>query len=317
MALIRQNARWLQTTQITQTTALTARRKGSWAYSAREGTGDNSNTQFALLALGEAERVGVDIDDRVWRLAQTYWSDSQRPDGSWGYRPGDAATGSMTCAGICSLVIASGRVSSGRAHILSGQVRCCGESEESNGIEHGLAWLGKHFSVRRNPGNGSWLLYYLYGLERVGRLTGRRFIGDHDWYREGAEMLIRNQDELSDYWKGIGTGESNPLVATSFALLFLSKGRRPVVIAKAKHGSDNDWDLHSGGVPKLTRAIEKKWLRELTWQTVDLKAASVEDMLEAPVLFLSGQQALQLAATRAQQFAFVCGAGRIYFCRGM
>ena len=60
-----------------------------------------------------------------------------------------------------------------------------------------------------------------------------------------------------------------------------------------------DWDLHAGGVPNLTRAIEKKWLRELTWQTIDLKVATVEDLLEAPVLFLSGQQSLEL--TREQQ----------------
>jgi hypothetical protein len=68
------------------------------------------------------------------------------------------------------------------------------------------------------------------------------------------------------------------------------------VISKVRHRKDQDWDLHSGGVPNLTRSIEKKWMRELTWQTVDLNAASVEDLLESPVLFFSGQQTLQLTA---------------------
>ncbi|MFW6169716.1 MAG: DUF4159 domain-containing protein [Planctomycetota bacterium] len=290
MFLIRQNTKWLEATQITET----SRRKGAWAYSGRLGKGDNSNTQFALLALNEAERVGVDVSRSTWRLAREYWANSQRANGGWGYKPDDAPTGSMTCAGIGSSVIASGRLSSGQADVVGGEVRCCGDAEKSEVVERGLSWLAKHFSVRRNPGSNSWLLYYLYGVERVGRLTGRRFIGEHDWYREGTELLLRNQDEFNDYWKGTGVGETNPLVATSFALLFLSKGRRPVVMAKAKHGEGEDWDLHTGGVPNLTRAIEKEWLRELTWQTVDLSVATVEDLLETPVLFFSGRESLRL-----------------------
>ena len=46
------------------------------------------------------------------------------------------------------------------------------------------------------------IYYYLYGLERCGRLTAHRFIGDHDWYREGAEYLVHDQDSLAHYWQG-------------------------------------------------------------------------------------------------------------------
>ncbi|MHB0957991.1 MAG: DUF4159 domain-containing protein [Pirellulaceae bacterium] len=286
---IRQNVAWLQQAQLTDTLSANRGRKGTWNYSARLGDGDNSNTQFAMLALNEAERVGVEVDPRTWRLAQEYWETTQRPDGSWGYKPGLHGTGSMTCAGICSLVIARGRLSSGSASINGDTVRCCGESDASGGAERGLLWLAKNFSVRHNPGDRTWLLYYLYGLERVGRLTGRRFIGEHDWYREGAEVLLREQDDFSGSWRGVGTAESNPLVASSLALLFLSKGRRPVVIAKAKYTDQGESDLHPGGVPNLTRHLEKAWQRELTWQSIDLQAATVADLLEAPVLFISGR----------------------------
>ena len=162
-----------------------------------------------------------------------------------------------------------------------------------------MAWLTKHFSVRTNPGDRAWLLYYLYGLERVGQLTGQRFIGGHDWYREGAEVLMREQDDFSGNWRGVGHAESNPLVATSLALLFLAKGRRPVVMAKVRYRDGDDWDLHAGGVPNLTRHLERSWRRNLSWQTIDLAAATVEDLLESPVLFLSGTQALPL--TREQR----------------
>ena len=40
-----------------------------------------------------------------------------------------------------------------------------------------MLWLGKNYSVTHNPGVGGMnVLYYLYGLERVGRLTAKRFI---------------------------------------------------------------------------------------------------------------------------------------------
>lgn len=305
---IRQNAAWLESLQLTDARSEELRLKGAWNYSQRLGNGDNSNTQFAMLALNEAERVGVTVDPRVWRLALEYWLKTQRTDGSWGYKPvGEPSTGSMTCAGICSTVIAQGRLSTGTASIQDGVVHCCGESDETGAVDRGLFWLGKNFSVGVNPGQDNYLLYYLYGLERVGRMTGRRFIGAHDWYREGAEMLVREQD-INGSWRGSNT-ESNPLIATSFALLFLSKGRRPVVMSKVKYTDQREWDLHGGGVPNLVRQIEKSWLRALTWQSVDLKAASVADLLESPVLFFSGRQALNLSPEQ-------CDALRMYVEQG-
>jgi len=311
---IRQNVKWLETTQLTSGPSLARGRKGTWAYSARqEGQGDNSNTQFAMLALHEADRVGVEVNRATWRLALDYWTNTQKEDGSWGYKPELPPTGSMTCAGICSWIIASGRLSSGSASIQGDKVSCCGEESANTPAERGLAWLAKHFSVRANPGDRVYLLYYLYGLERVGRMTGRRFIGDHDWYREGAEVLLDQQDEISGGWRGVGNAESNPLVATSFALLYLSKGRRPVVMAKARYDNGREWDLHAGGVPSLTRHVEKAWLRELSWQTIDLDAATVGDLLEAPVLFLSGRQALNFSAEQKEHLRMYVEQGGFIF----
>ena len=52
------------------------------------GRGDPSNSQFALLALYEAERAGVKVNEKTWRLALQYWQQIQNPDGSWGYIKG-------------------------------------------------------------------------------------------------------------------------------------------------------------------------------------------------------------------------------------
>ncbi len=282
---IRQNVVWLESKQIQQ-----GKRKGGWSYGSRGG-GDNSNSQFALLALHEAERAGVQVRGKTWRLAKAYWEDCQNIDGSWGYYKGVSGTGSMTCAGIASLVITTDMVQQSNAKAEGGQVRCCQQPEaHDDGIRRGLDWLGRNFSASSNPGTrgSTWLLYYLYGVERAGRLTTRRFIGGHDWYREGSDWLVRRQNRLSGSWKGAGADESNELIGTSMALLFLSKGRRPVLMAKLEHAPGNDWNRHRGDVNNLTRYVEPRWKLDLTWQVIDLDAAKVDALLQSPVLYLCG-----------------------------
>ncbi|MCS7305309.1 MAG: DUF4159 domain-containing protein [Thermoguttaceae bacterium] len=270
-------------------------RKGAWAYRAGLGEGDNSNSQFAILALYEADRVGVRFPERNWRLAKAYWEDCQNPDGSWGYYKGVPGTGSMTCAGIASLVICNEVLAQPNVAYdpTTGRILCCQVSESaSDAIQRGLAWLSRPgvFAVSHNPGSRQWLFYYLYGLERVGRMTGRRFFGQHDWYREGCEQLVLRDppDGLSGFWRGGGYAENDPLIATSLALLFLSKGRRPTLLAKLQYRSDPDWNRHPNDVAKLTRYVEPRWGLDLTWQSVDIRSASVEDLLQCPVLFMSG-----------------------------
>jgi hypothetical protein len=326
LLLIRRAAEWLAQTQITD-----GERAGAWTYFGQIGPhtrGDNSNSQFALLGLHEAEQAGVQVNEEVWKRSLKYWLGCQRDDGAWGYykklegEPAANPTGSMTCAGIAALVIASGKLSEGDAIVQGGAVRCCGEQHDNDRLERALEWIGTRFSVHHNPGfqgglgadlSQAGLLYYLYGIERVGRLTGRRFIGQHDWYREGAEMLVQQQDSLNGYWKGVGHREDDPVVGTALALLFLSKGRRPVVLAKLKHGHGNDWDRHRSAIHHLTRYLEQRWQQKLTWQTIDVRAATVQDLLETPVLFLSGQAALDLTVEQKQNLREYVGQGGFLF----
>lgn len=304
LLLIRRNVQWLEGAQITGD-----ERAGAWTYYNRVGPqtrGDNSNSQFAVLALHEAEQVGVKVSEPVWQRTLQYWLSCQRTDGSWAYYKqhqddkqtiqGNEPSGSMTCAGISALVIAAGRLSEGDAQVTGGTVKCCCAQQDLNNLERALQWLGSRFSVRANPSVSSGgvmhsrggLYYYLYGVERIGRLTGRRFIGKHDWYRAGAQMFVEAQDSLRGFWSGTGYAEDDPVIATSFALLFLAKGRRPVVMAKLRYGHDSDWDRHRQGVQNLAHHVERRLQQKLTWQTIDAHAATVDDLLETPVLVLSG-----------------------------
>lgn len=303
MAQIRRNVRWLESIQVDA-----GPRKGTWGYSGTRGTGDNSNTQFALLGLHEAARVGVEVREETWRNALDYWLRTQKDDGSWGYYEDQPSTGSMTCAGIASLIVTMDKLPEyqGDATITGDSVACCGKQANIDRLELAFDWLGRHFSYTRNPGpENSHLLYYMYGVERVGRLSGRRFflsgtrLADrHDWYREIAEWLVAHQDPTLHFWVGVGTAEQNKQVATAFALLFLSKGRRPVLMAKYKHSDDSDWNLHRKGVQNLTHSVERAWKQPLTWQTVDARAAKVDDLLQSPVLFISGRDSLNLTSVQ-------------------
>jgi hypothetical protein len=70
-------------------------------------------------------------------------------------------------------------------------------------------------------------------------------------------------------------------------LLFLSKGKRPVAIGKYLFDTDED-EMHQKGVHYLTRNLEKAWDQKLNWQEIKGPTATADDLLETPVIFMSG-----------------------------
>jgi hypothetical protein len=91
-------------------------------------------------------------------------------------------------------------------------------------VGKGKKWLNDHFSIEPKS---NWDLYYLYGLERLGALAGIKEFDGHNWYDEGAALLVRTQ-KGSTWTDGCGI---NP--ATSFAILFLGKATQKMVAHKA------------------------------------------------------------------------------------
>ncbi|MEM9944188.1 MAG: DUF4159 domain-containing protein, partial [Planctomycetota bacterium] len=299
---------------------------GGWSYGSikmnGQAPGDGSNSQFALLALHEASQLGIKIPQEDWLKMQKYWiSLNHPPSGGFVYYGGGRnSRGSMTCAGISSLIIINENLQDLGDRINGDFANCCQETEGDQLIRKGFQWLTKHYSVRRNPGqDGGTVLYYLYGLERAGRLAGKRFVGPNDWYRDGANQIIAWQNRVGGYWRTRnGHGESDPNIATALALLFLSKGKRPVAIGKLDYESA-DWDLHPKGVHFLTRRLEKDWNMKLNWQTVKSKDSSVDDLLQTPVLFISGKQDITLSQTEKNKLKLYIENGGFVFaeaCQG-
>ncbi len=229
--------------------------RGLWHYklpNSDASTGfDLSNVQYALLGLRAAADSGLRIKAGVWLSALDGVLETQDAKGEeteliWDEVRGDyairhkervqlrpfrytdgkkngplgentvptrPATGSMTTAGVACISIC--REALWRSRRFGGKLR----KVTSRSMRDGMAWLQVNFSVTTNPGHpsGSHHLYYLYGLERMGMLADRRFIGSHDWYKEGADLLLSKQT---------AAGAWGNHVPTSFAILFLKRATR-------------------------------------------------------------------------------------------
>ncbi len=296
------NVAWLENAQIKANDPIPW--PGSWSYNEtkRGRPGDNSNSQYALLALYAASEAGATVKPEVWARAREYWEHSQKADGSWAYHPDSSnATASMTCAGLSSLIISGLSRFQDQEYLRGDTIVDCGKGGVNKRIQNALNWLALHFQVGQNYGNGQqWRFYYLYGLERAGRMAGVRFLGQYDWYRQGAEKLVHEQDRLAGFWRGALT-EDDPVLATSFAILFLAKGRAPVLIHKLRHGPANDWQNDPDDIRDLVNIVSSDWKTLLTWQVVDPGLATVSELLQAPIAYMSGHRAPEFSAAAKQK----------------
>src|SRR5262245_62014941 len=199
-----------------------------WTYNKGGGVPDNSNTQYALLGLHEGFAAGAKVDPEVWEAIRDFYVRTQYKQGAdrggWHYRSGGGATLTMTSAGVCGLLIAEMDL---KASKQKGEPECagdhCGGDEQSENVTWALEWIGRRLPKKAADVHSMQHLYYsMYGVERVGRFSGERFIGENDWYRVGCEYLVDHQ-KADGSWTGQDI-EGVPVLGTSFALLFLSKG---------------------------------------------------------------------------------------------
>lgn len=183
-------------------------------YEARQG--DNSTSQFALLGLRSAARRGYLPPADTWKRAQRLYEARQSEAGGWSYTSG-SGYGSMTCSGVCSILLSRWGLGEPRP-------------AEHGPIVDGLRWLADRFTVSSNPDRGSqYLFYYLYSLERTGRLFDTEFIGKNEWYPQGVRQLLSMQ--LDDGgWKE----KKDRVAPTAFALLFLTRATEKLVEAERK-----------------------------------------------------------------------------------
>jgi hypothetical protein len=184
----------------------------------KEGTTDNSNTQFATLALWAARRYDIPMDRTIELLVKRFRT-SQNANGSWGYRyrlgGGEGESPQMTCVGLIGLAVGHGQA----AELFRGADRAR-DAMLLNGFVALRNHIGKPAGRMQNLPMPN--LYFLWSLERVAVLYDLPAIGDRDWYRWGVEQLVANQQPQGNWDKG-GYPGASVTADTCLALLFLKK----------------------------------------------------------------------------------------------
>jgi hypothetical protein len=186
-------------------------------------TGDVPATYLALLALESASRAGVVAPGKAYLAALGFllraqmpkgpamslkmnqvegkdrfeWSESAKARG-FGWTPGlsDDPTGYDTAGAIVGLEICQDALWKDKAFTPDLKKRT------RTAIRDGLAWIQTHYDIAKNPITESnkrkveGPLYHHHWLQALARLeihSRMRFVGPHDWYQEGAKILVDSQ----------------------------------------------------------------------------------------------------------------------------
>lgn len=240
---------------------------GAWFYPNEIETdcGDTSITQYAILGLWAAARVGIEVPVETWERAAQWHITKQRDDGGFAYHPFErrsgqnpeqlVSTATMTAAGSSNLLIirrvlfedadmdSEIRPSDSKKRfgvlerfidektsskkLISG-VPTMKPSAIDKALKDSVRWTAAHFA-ERSPNHEKFFTYHFYCVERIAALMDVEKLGTHDWYEEGAAELLARQSG-----DGSWNDSLTPLASTALGLMFLSKATTTVVAPKKK-----------------------------------------------------------------------------------
>jgi hypothetical protein len=182
---------------------------------------DNSNTQFAILALWAARRHDVNVDPALL-VAWKYFMSTQNEDGGWGYKPGENSKDTMVNVGLLGLALGHGA----SPEFDPANPKAFKPALQDKNVEHGLQKLARYIGEPvANPDQALLPMqnvFLLWCIERVAVLYDLPTIGGKDWYSWGAQVLVRNQ-RPDGAWMGAHYSRESPPLSTCFALLFLRR----------------------------------------------------------------------------------------------
>ena len=262
---------------------------GFYGYFPGDDHYDRSNGQYGVLGMWAVEQAGAEVPTKYWQIQDEVWKKSQLQDGGWNYRGDDPSKANMTAAGVATLFIT-------QDYLLDLKRDCQGNFFNQN-IEMGMAWMDRHIHELLGGGN----YYGMYGVERIGVASGRKYFGTVDWYAVGSDYLVKHQGGDGAWGSENDNSNARKVPDTCFALYFLTRGRAPVLMNKldysnvAKEGKEAGWNQRPRDL-----AIFSKWMsrnldgRFLNWQIVNLKVQPHE-LHDAPILYVAGSEALNFS----------------------
>jgi len=272
---------------------------------------DHSVSFYGAMGVKALADAGLEVPPDYWLAVQHAWRTQQMKDGSWVFDISPTAkqekTMAMTAAGVAVLYAMDDELAALKP-------ADCRPLPADRYIDPGLTWIDSNFDQSREPhdiGGVTLRNYALYAIARIGIVSGRKYFGNRDWYQDGARMLLSSQT--------VGGGWEN-LPDTCFAVLFLTRGRNPVLFNKlqyeiippqrptARQGAARrgpappppsgppkaaNWNLRPRDMSSLSEWIGRQSEREFNWQTVDLKG-SVDELHDSSILYIAGNQPLNL-----------------------
>lgn len=331
--LMRRDAMALQVMMKTRGNA-----KGFYDYDPRGSSYSLSRAQYAVLGVWGAAQSGVEVPIDYWRKVDAAWTAAQEPDGGWRYQKGGRTypvTAGITAAGVATLLQA-------REHLLAHTGAACNGNPGAGAAERGLAWLDQNFHqvASEQSYDREYPFATLYAVERVGVASGLKYFGRHDWYQKGGAYLVKRQKDDGS-WKGPDS-YFGALPDTCFGILFLARGRAPLLMNKLQHGEPlevasaspgqpnapaakpdaltvvrklnarlPDWNQRPRDVANLAQWVSTVAERDLNWQVLGA-AATLRDLHDAPVLYVSGTQPLRVDdPMKAKVRQYVEGGGMV------
>ncbi|MEN8151924.1 MAG: prenyltransferase/squalene oxidase repeat-containing protein [Planctomycetota bacterium] len=216
---------------------------GLWGYP--KGIADLSNTQFAAMALKAGARHGFETPKKLWKRLVDSVLRLQHESGAIRYTPGTVYRATMTHAGLLVLRFAHEALETKPPR------------KVKDAMERAHRWIEKTYDVERNPLGTGWssqrYYYYMYGLERYAQFFGFAKIAGHDWYREGAEVLLERQKK---------DGSWGSLEETAFAILFLRRATLSEPVAQDLGDGDDEEGREPPKRPHPARKVPslRTWL---------------------------------------------------------
>ena len=277
---------------------------------------DNSNSQYGLLGVWAGAEVGVEVPVRYWRDVEKHWTQTQLSGGEWGYIARDRqGYFAMTCGGVASLFVT-------HDYLVAPTFRETGREPLTPALAAGLKWLERGDNAVNTPNPKThYVGYDLFGLERVALASGFKYFGKHDWYRELSAMVLGTQWPTGAWGREPDGPDS--IVDTAYTLLFLARGRYPILMNKLRFEQSEAtrldgkpasgyWANRPRDVANLARYASRQLERGLNWQVVSLEMPWHE-WLDSPVLYVASHQAPSLTGEDYQKLRqYVEGGGMIF-----
>jgi hypothetical protein len=262
---------------------------------------DRSVSQYGVLGMWACEQAGAEVPTVYWELVDAAWKKAQQSDGGWNYSNEREVSATMTAAGVATLFITQ--------DYLLGDVGPCRGNLTNPQLDKGLAWMDRNIAGAVKGGGN--YFYLMYGIERIGVASGRKFFGTFDWYQGGADEILKKQNKDGSFGGDDPHGNPRKIPDTVFATLFLVRGRAPVIMNKLEYtttaagdttekrlvrgGSSTSfaWNQRPRDVANFTHWMSRQAERPYNWQVVNLKV-SPEELLDSPILYIAGSEALVL-----------------------